>query len=275
MRGGASVQAVGLLTGWGAGVAALPAHAPTAAGRRRVIPLAPPAPASERLRRATPECLHAIAAVQAMLDDAGLDRPAIRGSGTALVFVTAAAYGASNLAFAAAGRPGAGQGGATLHFPYTAPSAVAAEVTIEFGLTGAYVILIGGAAATVDALWQAAGHLASGRCERALVLAVETFAECETLWGRARRSLPGPLVESAACALLAPGQAPVAYRAQGAPEGPEAAAEARAGRTLAVGPLVQLALARAAGGGRVRLDGSWWGRTATVDVDVVAPPVAV
>jgi hypothetical protein len=213
--------------------------------------------------------------VEEALTDAGLDRGAIRGPRTALIFVTAAAYGASNLAFVAAERPGPGVAGATLHFPYTAPSAVPAEVTIEFGLTGAYVILVGGATATVDGLWQAGEHVASGRCERALVIAVETFAECETLWRRARRSLPGPLVETAACALLTPGDVSLTYRADGARSALQDRADVRAGQTLAAGALVQLALARAAGGGRTRVGGSWWGRTAEVEVDVVGTRVGV
>ena len=275
MRAGVRVEAVGVLTGWGRGVEALPADAVAAAAGRRVIALPPPAPAGERLRRATRECRLAIAAVEEALTDAGLDRVAIHGPGTAVVFVTAAAYGASNLAFVAAERPGPGVAGATLHFPYTAPSAVPAEVTIEFGLTGAYVILIGGATATVDGLWQAGEHVASGRCERALVIAVETFTECETLWSRARRSLPGPLVETAACALLGPGEGPLTYRADGARSALQDAADARAGQTLAAGPLVQLALARAAGGGRTRLGGSWWGRTAETEVDVVGTRVSL
>ena len=197
MRTGACVRAVGVLTGWGEGVTALPVDARTAATAHPVIRLTRPLLAGERFRRATRECLLGVAAVEQMLSEAGLDREAIAGSRTALLFVTAAAYGASNVEFIA-GRAG------TLHFPYTAPSTLSAEVAIEFGLTGAYVILIGGAAATVDALRQASRLLQDGRCDRALVLAVETFDECEDLWRRARWALPAPLVEAAVCALLVP-----------------------------------------------------------------------
>ena len=255
---GVSVAGVGLVTGWGERVAALPEDARGAAAGRRVIALPRPPLAGERFRRATRECLLGVAAVEALLAEAGLGRQAIRGSDTALVYVTAGAYGAANRSFVelAAG-PGA------LHFPYTAPSAVPGEVAIEFGLTGAYAILIGGAAATIDGLWQATRLLASGQCTKALVLAVETFAECEDLWGRARWLVRTPLVESAACALLVPGERAATYGPASAPSGLETLTRARAGETLACGPLVALALARAAGGtGPVRLTGEWRGRRA-------------
>ncbi len=285
MSASARVAGVGVLTGWGEGVGALPPDARVAAGGRAVIALGRPALDGERFRRATRECLLGVAAVHAMLREADLGRDAIRGERTALLFVTAGAYGASNVEFIGAGGI-VGAGGAStdraegglaqerrgsagaLHFPYTAPSALAGEVAIEFGLTGAYVILIGGAPATVDALWQAGRLLAEGRCERALVVAVETFEECETLWRRARWALPAPLVEAAACALLVAGDAPAAYRAVAAAGPLEAAAEARAGRTLAAAPLIALALARAAGEGAARITGTWRGRTAGIELEI-------
>ena len=143
---GARVAAVGVVTGWGEGVASLPAEAGGAAAARHVAPAPRPALAGERYRRATRECLLAVAAAEAMLTRAGLDREAIAGPGTALVFVTAAGYGASNAEFI--------EGAGALHFPYTAPSAISAEVAIEYGLGGPYVILIGGPATTVDGLWR-------------------------------------------------------------------------------------------------------------------------
>jgi hypothetical protein len=282
---GVRVAGVGLLTGWGEGAVALPVDARAAAAGRAVLPLARPPLAGERFRRATRECLLGVAAVGAMLDDAGLDRAAIQGAGTALIFVTAGAYGSSNALFIGAGAsagagaasPGRTGGGLpeerlgsgsvrTLHFPYTAPSTLSGEVAIEYGLTGAYVILIGGAPATIDALWQAGLLLAQGRCERALVLAVETFEECEALWRRARWTLPLPLVETAACALLVAGDTPAAYRAAAGAGALEATVERRAGRTLAGGPLAALALARAAGEPSARVTGSWRGRTAAIEL---------
>jgi hypothetical protein len=266
MRGGARLEAVGLLSGWGEGVAALPTDARIAADGRAVLPLARPTLDGARFRRATRECLLGVAAVEAMLHEAGIERETIRGSGTALVFVTAAAYGASNVEWLA------GQAG-TLHFPYTAPSVLPGEVAIEFGLTGPYVILIGGPTATVDGLWQVGRMIATGQCERALVLAVETFAECEALWRRARWTLPGPLVESAACALLGPGDAPVTFHARADATPLERSAEARAGCTMACAPLVALALAREAGQEAALVSGTWRGRTAALELAIAGRPV--
>ena len=261
-RRGARIEAVGLLTGGGEGVAALPGDARGAAGTRTVIPIARPPLDGDRFRRATRECLLGIAAGRALLRDTGLDAEALRGPGTALLFVTAASYGASNLDFASGGT-------GSLRFPYTAPSALPAEVAIEFGLTGAYVILIGGAPATVDALWQAARLVAEGRAERAVVLAVETFEECATLWRRARWTMPAPLVESAACVLVGPGDAMPRYEPAATRDARERLIEMRAGRTLACAPLVAAALARDAGGGMVRLGGSWRARTAAIELHTV------
>ena len=254
---GTEVAAVGVVTGWGEGAAALPSDAVRAAAGRRVIAAARPPLVGERFRRATRECLLGVAAVEALLREANLEREEIRGCETALVYVTAAAYGSSNRAFieAEAARP--------VHFPYTAASAVPAEVAIEFGLTGPYVILLGGAAATIDGLWQATLQVGRGQCRRALVLAVETFSECEELWARGRWLLRPPLVESAACALLIPGPSRATY-APASTESPlEALARARAGETLACAPLIALALARAGGGaGPFRLTDQWRGRRA-------------
>ena len=252
------VLGVGLLTGWGAGVAALPEDARRAAGDRRVVPLVTPPLAGERFRRATRECLLGVAAVEAALRESGLSRAAVAGPRTALVYVTAAAYAASNKAFI----EGAGT---TLHFPYTAPSAVPAEVAIEYGLTGGYVILVGGAAAAVDALWQAGTLLAAGRADTALVLAVETFDECADLWTRGRWAAPRPLVEAAACAVLV-GSGDDSGYGPGAASTLEALVARRAGETLACAPLVGLALARAAGAPHARVTGRWHGRRAQIAV---------
>jgi 3-oxoacyl-(acyl-carrier-protein) synthase len=252
------------LTGWGPGVASLPAAAARAAAGRRVIPLGSPPTVGERFRRATRECRLAAAAVEAALAEAGLAREAIRGGTTALVYVTAAAYGASNRAFIDAARASAASG--TLHFPYTAPSAVPAEVAIEFGLAGGYVILVGGAAAAVEGLWQASLLLARGGYQRALVLAVETFEECADLWARGRWLVRRPLVEAAACAVLDGAAAGGRRRAGGAATALEVRARARAGETLACGPLIALALARAEGGtGALRVSGEWRGRRTVLE----------
>ena len=162
-----------------------------------MIPLSRPALEGDRFRRATRECLLGVAAVEALLADGGLSRGALRGSETALVYVTATAYAAANRAFI---EQAAGAG--TLHFPYTAPSAVPAEVAIEFGLTGPYAILIGAADDGTDALWQGSLLLARRACERVLVLAVETVEECADLFARGRWLIRRPLVEAAVAVLL-------------------------------------------------------------------------
>jgi Beta-ketoacyl synthase, N-terminal domain len=263
---GVRVGAVGVLTGWGDGIAALPEEARVAAGGRAVVPLARPVLPGERFRRATRECLLGVAAVEAMLRDADLERGQIAGARTAVLFVTAAGYGASNVEWLA------GQAG-TLHFPYTAPSVLPGEVAIEFGLTGPYIILIGGATATVDALWQAGRLVADRQCDRALVLTVETFEECEALWRRARWTVPPPLVESAACALLERGDVRPTYRATTTASPLELDIERRAGRTLSCAPLLALALARAGNARTPAADtatvsGTWRTRTAAIDLDI-------
>ena len=259
------VRGVGLLTGWGDGVAALPEDARRAAGDRRVVAAATPSLAGERFRRATRECLLGVAAVDAALRDGGLDRAAVAGPRTALVYVTAAAYGASNKAFVVAGGAAASPQRGPLYFPYTAPSSVPAEVAIEYGLTGGYVILVGGPAAGVDALWQASTLLEAGRADTVLVLAVETFDECADLWARGRWVTPRPLVEAAACAVLDGDGGEVAY-GPGTASTLEALATRRAGETLACAPLVGLALARATGQSSARVSGRWRGRRAQIAI---------
>jgi hypothetical protein len=143
---------------------------------------------------------------------------------------------------------------------------VPAEAAIEFGLTGAYVILVGGAAATIEALWQAERLLATGAAERALVLAVETFAECADLYARARWPVGTPLVEAAACALLEPGPPALTAAPAAAASRREAAVRRRAGETFACGPLIALALAAARGDDPWRLTGLWRGRRTSLAV---------
>ena len=259
-----TVVAAGVLTGWGTGVEALPEDARRAAQGRRIVAVARPVLRGDRFRRATRECLLGVAAVEAMLADGGLTRAAIAGADTGLLYVTAGAYGASNASFVM----GEGQPG-TLHFPYTAPSAVPAEVAIEFGLRGAYVILLGGASTTIDALWQARLLIRRGRCARALVVAVETFEECAPLYARARWLAPGPLVEAAAAVLLTADGPAMAYGAGGVDASPlEAEVQARAGQTLACEPLIALALARRRGRTAAAVTGRWRGRRARLEPDV-------
>ena len=295
---GALVRAVGLVTGWGRGIAALPASARDAANGRGVIGATPSRTPSDRMRRATRECLLAVEAVDLLVEEGGLAREEIAGAGTALVYVTAAAYAASNRAFIQGG-------GGALHFPYTAPSAVPAEVAIEFDLCGPYAVLIGGAAATIDALAHAASLLARGACERVLVLAVETFKECEDLHAGVPWLADRPLVEAAAAALLEPapahGHVPstravggmsalamgemstrmmgelslrtmgeMSARTLGGWGGHFGALPTSTGNSVSVGPLIALARAQASGASELTVRGDWRGRQASLTLGIMA-----
>jgi hypothetical protein len=216
-----------------------------------ILVLPRPERPGDRFRRATRECLLALAAVDAMLEDGKVSREAIAGERTALLYVTAAAYGASNREFIE-------RRGGVMHFAYTAPAVVPAEVAIEFGVTGPYGILIGGAPATLRAIEQAARLLEAGTCDRVLLLAVEIFAECADLYVRHRRFYRWPLVETAACLWLERGAGALSF--ESARGGRPAAG---AGERFAAGPLVDLRDWRArAAAGPVELSGRWRGEQA-------------
>lgn len=251
-----AIRAVGLLSGWGRGAAAVPADAARAAAGRAVLPLERPAVTHERFRRSRRECLLGVAAVGAMLEDAEVGAEAIAGERTALLFVTAAAYAASNREFIESRLGG-------VYFPYTAAAAVPAEVAIEFGLTGPYEILIGGPTATMRAIARAAALLESGACARALVLAVEIFEECADLFERARGRLARPLVEVAGCLWLEPGEGTLGLDHRRGGRRETGGARQRLGEMLACEPVAALALARDNdAGGPLRLQGAWRGETA-------------
>ena len=245
MTAAPAVRALGLLSGQSPADTRAPA---------RILPLPRPNRAGDRFRRATRECLLALAAVDAMLEDGKVGREAIAGDRTALLYVTAAAYGASNRAFIE-------RRGGVMHFAYTAPAVVSAEVAIEFGITGAYGILIGGAPATLRAIEQSARLLERGRCDRALVLVVEIFEECADLYARHRRLDRRPLVETAACLWLERGEGDLRFEAtRGAGA---AAAPSRGAERFAAGPLADLRewLDRAPVG-PLELSGRWRGEQA-------------
>ncbi len=258
-----TVLATGLISGWGRGLDVLPEDARVAAGERGIITADPPPASADRFRRATRECLMAVAAVEEALREGGVPRVALRGGRTALLYVTASAYAAANRAFIE------GRGATALHFPYTAPSAVPAEVAIEFGITGPYVTFLGGATAALSALWYAGTLLASSQCDRALVLGVETFSECADLFARGRWLVDRPLVEAAACAFLEPGTGELTYsehragRATGVATTPIAR---RLGEAFACVPIVELGAARAAVPGPLDLllTGAWRGAHAAL-----------
>lgn len=219
----------------------------------QILALPRPDRPGDRFRRATRECLLALAAVDAMLEDGKASREAIAGERTALLYVTAAAYGASNRAFIE-------RRGGVMHFAYTAPAVVPAEVAIEFGIAGPYVILIGGAPATLRAIGQAARLLEAGTCDRALVLAVEIFEECGDLYARHRRSYRWPLVETAACLWLERGAGTLSFESA---RGGRAGGPGGQGERFAAGPLADLRDWRArATAGPIELSGRWRGEQA-------------
>jgi hypothetical protein len=196
------IRGIGVITGWGEGAAALPTSSPGPVERGRGLVTAPtPVLGGDRFRRATRECLLAVAAAKAAVADAGLSETALAGPRTGILYASATGYAAANRAFLE------DESSTTLHFPYTSPSAVPGEVTIELGIRGPYVNLMGGAPGTLEALWWAARWLAEDRADRVLVLAMEAIHEVRDLFGRARRLYVGPLVEGAACLLLEAGAA--------------------------------------------------------------------
>lgn len=192
------IRGAALLTGWGPGLASLPRTAQAVREAPPILPLATPVLDSERLRRATRECLLAVAVVDAALQAGQIERHTLAGPRTGLVFASASSYAAANWLYVTGGHEGA------LHFPYTAPSAVPGEVSIHLGITGPYMTLLSGANAGLEALWQAALLLQTDQCDRVLVLSVETFTECAALFTAGRWLLETPLVETAVCLLLEP-----------------------------------------------------------------------
>jgi hypothetical protein len=221
-----------------------------------VLSLGRPAFHQDRLRRVPRECLLGLAAVEAMLEDARAGREAIAGERTALLYASAGSYAATNRLFI-----GHGSGGA--YFPYTAPAAVPAEAAIEFGITGPYAIFIGGPTATLRAIWYAATLLEALRCERVLVLVVETFEECADLYARGRRLTGHPLVEAAGCLWLEPGKGTLVLESRrdgGRPSG--GGIRRRFGEAFACEPLATLDLWRRGEASQTLcLSGTWRGET--------------
>src|SRR4029450_4108209 len=123
--GGVAVRGWGPLPGWGAAPQALPTPPAVATQEQRLLPVATPDLTGERLRRATRECLLGVAAVQAALDQSCLAPHEVAGARTALVYASASSYAAANWTFVTSETENA------LHFPYTRPRAVPAEVTIQ------------------------------------------------------------------------------------------------------------------------------------------------
>jgi Beta-ketoacyl synthase, N-terminal domain len=189
-------RATSVLTGWGEGLQSLPTDAVTAAAGRQILPLATPQFADDRLRRATRECTLAITAVEHAMRHGAVAATELAGQRTALIYASASSYVAANWAFLHA------DASSVMYFPYTAASAVPGEVSMYFNITGPYLSFLSGGNAGLEALWQAVTLLNNDQCDRAVILVVETFAECADLYARGRRLLSWPLVETAVCLLL-------------------------------------------------------------------------
>ena len=255
MRRAPVVRGLALLSPWGRGAAALPGDAATAACGQAVLSLGRPAREGERWRRATREGLLALAAVEAAVEDAGGSPADVAGDGTALIYVTAAAYAPSNRRFIE------GRGGG-IHFAETAPAVAPAEVAMALGVSGPYAIMLGGPPTTLRAVAHAASLLERGACERALVLAVEIFDECADLYLRGGRLTGRPLVEAAACCWLEPGDGRLSL-GPGGPRRGRAPIARRLGESLSVEPLAALDAWRAAGAaGTLELTARWRGEGA-------------
>ncbi len=192
----ALVKGYSLTTGWGEGLQSLPTNARDAANGRRILPAPTPVREDDRLRRATRECVLAVAAVEQALANSAMTRDDLEGPRTALIYASASAYASANWSFLTPDQ------GTAMYFPYTAPSAVPGEVTIQYGITGPYLSFLSGANAGIEALWHAATLLTTDQCDRALILGVETFMECEALYTAGRWLLGTPLVETAICLIV-------------------------------------------------------------------------
>jgi len=191
-----------------------------------VIAAARPPLSGERFRRATRECLLGVAAVEALLREANIERrgdPRLR-DGAGLRDGGRIRRGESRVYCRGRREEGCWSGGREheysvgwpekgtrrrrcfkhLAFPVYGTVGGAAEVAIEFGLNRPVCDPARGAAATIDGLWQATLQVGRGRCRRALVLASRPSRSARAL-ARGRWLLRPPLVESAACALLIPG----------------------------------------------------------------------
>ena len=247
-----ALRALGFLSGAEAASAERSAADP----RPAVLSLGRPASLDDRRRRATRECRLALASVEAMLADGHVEAPAIAGERTALLYATAAGYAASNRRFIE------GSGG-SIHFAYTAPAVVPAEVAIAFGVTGPYAIFLGGPPATLRAIWQAAILLESGACDRALVLAVEIFDECADLFARMRRLVGRPLVEAAGCLWLEPGRGELVFESARGARSRTRGLREEIGETLGCEPLAALDRWRCgAASAPLELSGHWRGEHA-------------
>ena len=92
------IRGIGVITGWGEGVARASRRGARGAGAG-LVTVPTPALGGDRFRRATRECLLAVAAAKAAVADAGLSEAEISGPGTGILYVSATGYAAANRAF--------------------------------------------------------------------------------------------------------------------------------------------------------------------------------
>jgi 3-oxoacyl-[acyl-carrier-protein] synthase III len=126
-----------------------------------------------RLRRASPISHFATAAAMRCLQDAGLEKNALAGNDTAMIF--AASDGSVQYTrrfFEGVETSGPGQGSPLL-FPETVYNAPASHVAAALGLAGPVVSLVGDSAVAMEACMLAGQILHAGTARRVLVLAAE------------------------------------------------------------------------------------------------------
>ena len=142
------ILGIGVLTGWGEGVPGLPDVSSLPGERGRGLVTAPtPVLEGDRFRRATRECLFAVAAAKAAVADAGLAEADLAGPRTGILYVSATGYAAANRAFLE------DETSTTLHFRTLRPARCrAGDDRAGFA---AYVNLMGGAPRPAGALWAA------------------------------------------------------------------------------------------------------------------------
>lgn len=146
-------------------------------------------------RRLDDLCLFGLAAVDALLLQAGLPPGALQGGRHGLVLGTALGCLESDLEFYTGAHKTQGPPSNPRIFAYTLPNIVLGEVAIRHGLMGENLVVSAGRVSGLSALIEAAGRVQSGAWTRAVVLMVEAA-------GPGASALQSPPVARASAVLL-------------------------------------------------------------------------